>query len=118
VEHVGSTAVPMEGRPVIDLLLGVPDPAQVQRLPDYEARGGNFFRRRNGIGFDVRAVELRGSTWSDALLLRDYLRAHPEEAARCASAKRDALQAGATTLRAYTAAKEPVLADLLAKARA
>ena len=56
--------------------------------------------------------------WRDNLALRDYLRAHSEEATGYAAAKRAAIASGATTGLAYSAAKANVLATLVEKARA
>ena len=123
VEHVGSTAVPLAGRPIVDLLVGVRELPPSLRLPDYEACGDGgvpgrlCFRRRNAAAFDAQVVVLGGPLWTDALLLRDYLRAHPQEAAQYAERKRDAVASGASTLAAYSQAKSPAIAGLLANAR-
>ncbi|MEU6967423.1 GrpB family protein [Kitasatospora aureofaciens] len=73
-------------------------------------------RRRDERPANVHVVELGGPLWTDNLLFRDHLRAHPEEAARYARAKREA--AGATgRLLAYSAHKAATVAELLARAR-
>jgi len=69
-------------------------------------------------GQAVQLVELDGRLWRENTALRDYLRAHPEEAAAYAEAKRAAIAGGATTLLAYSAAKAPTLAALTERARA
>lgn len=123
VEHIGATAVPMEGKPVIDLLVGVPALSTAIRLPDYEAcgeagvQGRLYFRKRNGCAVNAHVVELSGPLWRDGIALRDYLRAHPDEAARFAEAKRSAIAAGAQTLLAYSRARAEVVEDLLDRAR-
>jgi ribonuclease-3 len=124
VEHVGSTAVPLLGKPVIDLLVGVRELSPSLRLPDYEACGEAgvpgrlYFRRRNTAAFNAQVVVQGGPLWTDALLLRDYLRAHPEEAARYAARKREAVAAGAITLLPYSEAKAELVGELLSRARA
>ena len=124
VEHVGATSVPMEGKPVIDLLVGVLELNPSLRLPDYEACGEAgvpgrlYFRRRNAAAFNAQVVVHGGPLWKAALLLRDFLRAHPEEAARYAARKRDAVAGGATTLLAYSQEKGPLVEELLERARA
>jgi GrpB-like predicted nucleotidyltransferase (UPF0157 family) len=117
VEHVGATAVPMEGRPVIVLLLAVPDPAQVQRIADYESCGSGLFRRRNAGVFNVHLVTCESAAWTDAIALRDFLRANPAAAANYAAAKREAVAAGATTLLRYAQSKSQIAAGLLRLAR-
>lgn len=123
VEHVGSTAVPgLLAKPVIDLLVGVADLSQPLRLSDYEAFGEAgvpgrlYFRKRGPVCFNAQAVLHKGPLWSDALLLRDFLRAHPEEAERYAQGKREALAAGRTLL-AYSKHKAPLIEGLLERAR-
>jgi ribonuclease-3 len=125
VEHVGSTAVPgMVAKPIIDLLVGVRELPPSLRLPDYEAWGEvgvpgrlYFRRRQNGQAFNAQVVVQGGPLWTDALLLRDFLAAHPEEAAAYGQRKREVLSSGATTLLRYAARKAPAVAELLERAR-
>jgi GrpB-like predicted nucleotidyltransferase (UPF0157 family) len=124
VEHVGSTSVPeLDAKPVIDLLLGVRELPPYLRLLDYEALGdagipGRLcFRKRGPISFDAQVVERGGPLWRDALLLREYLKAHPEERARYAAKKRETVSAGATMLLRYSGEKAPLLGEMLDRAR-
>jgi len=124
VEHVGSTAVPgLEGKPIIDLLVGVRELSGALRLPDYEAcgeagvTGRLYFRKRGPVSFNAQVVEHGSPLWCDAIALRDYLRAHPEERDRYAGDKRRALASGATTLLRYSEEKESAVRDLLERAR-
>jgi len=124
VEHVGSTAVPgLEAKPIIDLLVGVRDLSNGVRLPDYEAMGAAgvpgrlYFRKRGPVSFDAQAVEHGSPLWRDALLLRDYLRAHPQESERYAEQKRKAVASGATTLLRYSDEKAGAVSELLERAR-
>ena len=124
IEHIGSTAVPgLEGKAVIDLLIGVRELTTSLRVPDYEAfgeagvSGRLYFRRRGPVSFNVQVVERGGLLWRDALVLRDYLRAHPEERGRYAAGKRQALASGATTLLRYSEAKSALVEALLESAR-
>ena len=124
IEHIGSTAVPdLEATPVIDLLVGLRDLPAALRLPEYEALGEAgvsgrlFFRKRGPASFNTQIVQLGGPLWRDALLLRDYLRAHPDERGRYAASKRDALANGATTQVRYCEQKAPLLQELLESAR-
>ena len=112
-EHIGSTAVPgLRGRPIVDLMLGGP-PAAWTVLSELRARlialgyddlgeagvpGRIYFRGRALRAFNVALVELDGTAWRENILLRDFLRAHPGEAATYAEAKRAAVAGGATTL--------------------
>jgi len=124
IEHIGSTAVPgLDGKAIIDLLIGVRELAPSLRIPDYEAFGEAgvpgrlYFRKRGPVSFNAQVVERGGPLWRDALLLRDYLRAHPEERGRYAAGKREAIASGATTLLRYSDAKAALVEGLLERAR-
>jgi GrpB-like predicted nucleotidyltransferase (UPF0157 family) len=94
VEHIGSTAVPGLGaRPIIDMMLGAPDLAQVEaRIPALEAEGyryvkefeksapeRRFFTRMDAPPgmFNLHAVVLDSPFWKRHLAFRDALRADP-----------------------------------------
>jgi len=132
-EHIGSSAVPgLAGKPIVDLMLGA-SPTVWAALEELRPRvvalgyedlgeagvpGRISFRKRTALrAFNLALVEHDGPLWRDNLAVRDYLRAHPEEAAKYAAAKRAAIAGGATTLLAYSAAKAPGLTALLEKAR-
>lgn len=99
VEHIGSTAVPGLGaRPIIDMMLGAPDLAQVDaRIPALEAEGYRYVAefekampdRRYFTKLDVppgkfhlHAVVLDSPYWKRHLAFRDALRADPALAAK------------------------------------
>jgi NAD-dependent deacetylase len=129
-EHIGSTAVPgLAAKPVIDISVGLDrlelSPEQVvamERL-GYEYLGdnglpGRLFFRRNEAGrrtHHVHVVEHGGEHWHRHRALRDYLRAHPEEAERYAAEKRR-LAAEATTHGEYWERKQPYMDELFARA--
>jgi GrpB-like predicted nucleotidyltransferase (UPF0157 family) len=132
-EHVGSTAVPgLAGKPIVDLMLGAP-PASWATLDELRARivalgyedlgeagvpGRISFRRRTKLrAFNLTLVEQDGAHWRESVALRDYLRAHPEVAAKYGEAKRAAVAGGARTLGAYSEAKKGALAELIVAAR-
>ncbi len=124
VEHVGSTAVPdLDATPVIDLLAGVRELPSSLRLPDYEPLGEAgvpgrlLFRKRGPVAFSLQVVELDGPLWHDALLVREYLRAHPEACARYAARKKETISGGATTLVRYSEGKADALREILERAR-
>ncbi|HSS39323.1 MAG TPA: GrpB family protein, partial [Polyangia bacterium] len=123
-EHIGSTAVPgLAGKPIVDLMLGASPPVWATReelrprlvalgyedLGEAGVPGRLHFRRRTALrAFNVALVEEGGDLWRANLAFRDYLRAHPEEAAAYGSAKREAIASGAQTLLAYSTAKAGV----------
>jgi GrpB-like predicted nucleotidyltransferase (UPF0157 family) len=128
IEHIGSTAVPgLASKPVIDILIGV-DPADVdpvarqiaaagyEDLGEAGVPGRRHLRRRAVQAYNVHIVELGGQLWRDNLAVREFLRAHPAEAARYADAKRHAI-ASAPTLLAYSDRKSAFVRDLVRRSR-
>ena len=133
VEHVGSTAVPgLAAKPILDLQLSVeavdaldryrgpleglgylfvPDPAS----PDYHLFAKPPERPRTHhlhVGAVGSEQELRH------LAMRDFLRAHPEEAARYAELKRDVAARHPQDRLAYIDGKEAYLTALEQRALA
>jgi GrpB-like predicted nucleotidyltransferase (UPF0157 family) len=133
-EHVGSTAVPgLAGKPIVDLMLGASPTVWAAReelrprvvalgyedLGEAGVPGRLSFRKRTALrAFNLALVEEGGPLWRDNLALRDYLRAHPEEAASYAATKRAAIAGGARTLLSYSAANAKNVAAITEKARA
>jgi GrpB-like predicted nucleotidyltransferase (UPF0157 family) len=127
IEHIGSTSViGMPAKPIVDILLGLdtaaPPPTVLANLRalGYEALGEGgvpgrlYFRKRQPVAFNVQAVLFGGPLWNNNLLLRDFLRTHPEEARRYADEKLRAFRAGHRMLLAYSAAKASLITELLA----
>lgn len=131
-EHIGSTAVPgLAGKPIVDIMAGAAPAVWAARdelrprivalgyedLGEAGVPGRLYFTRRTALrAFNLSLVEFDGRHWKANLAFRDYLRAHPEEAAAYASAKREAIAAGAKTLLAYSAAKAAPLEAILGRA--
>lgn len=131
VEHIGSTAVPgMRAKPIIDLAVRIRDHDDfgVHR-PALEREGWTL-----GSGVRTHPVMVRESDgirtaiahffveeeW-DAVnqrLLRDWLLGHPDDAAKYAHAKCDAVAAAAREASTYNDAKTPVIQELVDRARA
>jgi GrpB-like predicted nucleotidyltransferase (UPF0157 family) len=130
IEHVGGTAIPkVAGRHIVDLLAGV------HRLPlsedeldaldriGYEDCGSGgvagrvYLRRRGRTKVDLHVVEYGGALWHDTLMLREYLRRHPGEAARWGQVKGDAARTSPTSAIRYYDMRRLVLEELLDRAR-
>lgn len=138
VAHIGSTSVPgLAAKPVIDVQVGCA-PGDVKRvvarlqrlgfehLGQPSGPGRDYLRRRatvspntgppNTAPANVSVVERGGRLWSDNIMFRDYLRAHPEAAARYAQVKlRAADEAGMLT--AYSALKAATVTQIMEAAR-
>jgi GrpB-like predicted nucleotidyltransferase (UPF0157 family) len=129
VEHVGSTSVPgLAAKPVIDVLLVVTDSAdEPSYVPALEAAGyvlrirepgWHEHRMFKGLEFAVNLhVFSVGSAEIDRmLLLRDWLRQHPDDRELYERVKRDL--AGRTWKygQDYADAKGPVVEEIIARA--
>jgi GrpB-like predicted nucleotidyltransferase (UPF0157 family) len=106
VEHVGSTAVPgLAAVPVIDIAVGVADPAAVDahaerlsnfgyrlmRTPEYMSPDRRVLMRtvRGVRTHHVHVVTAFGDAWHRLLMFRDMLRLDPDLATTYASLKRE-----------------------------
>lgn len=129
VAHVGSTAVPgLEAKPVIDLVVTVPDPADETSWLRGLQRDGWTLTVREPDWYEHRCLRLSepaanlhvfgpGCPETGAMIaMRDHLRAHADDRDRYAAAKRAAAAetnaAGGHVLD-YNARKEPVILDIL-----
>ena len=132
LEHIGSTAVPgLAAKPIIDMMLGVATLTGASELIrglqglGYQDLGeagvpGRIYLRLRGIepAFNLHVMERGGEHWVNNLALRSLLRSSPQACARCAADKARAMESGNTRLLGYSAAKAPLLTELLAVARA
>ncbi|MGW2716038.1 GrpB family protein [Streptomyces sp. NPDC001492] len=143
LEHIGSTAVPgLAAKPVIehggpparaksrvgeaavpalaDVRPHEPALATLRFLPHDNGMTDRllYVRSEAGVRSHILHVVTRDS-WPtrNQRILRDYLRAHPEEAARYAGLKRSLVAAG-TPARDYARAKTALVQELTDRARA
>ena len=143
IEHFGSTAIPgMPAKPVIDLLVAVRSLTEARQcaVPALEAMGYSYWRDDpapdrlflvKGLPPDgprthhVHIVEpdvshdprLGEFSFTDRLLFRDYLKAHPEEAQRYAALKQDLAVRFPDDREAYTEGKTEYVYSIMQKAR-
>lgn len=131
IEHMGSTSVPgLAAKPIIDLMAATDDLADVvARERDLLSLGYQFhdarmprrllYRRSNDGAWTHHLHVVEASTFAsrNQLLLRDYLREHPADAARYADLKR-ALAATQGAGEDYTKAKTELIQELTDMARA
>jgi GrpB-like predicted nucleotidyltransferase (UPF0157 family) len=135
LEHFGSTAVPgLAAKPIIDILIAVRSLAEAQEtaIEPLESLGylywddnpktdrmffvkglpPNAARRTH----HVHMTETAGEMWQ-RLSFRDYLRAHPDEAANYERLKRDLAAKYRDDREAYTEAKESYVQAFTTKAK-
>jgi dephospho-CoA kinase len=138
IDHIGSTSVPgLDAKDVVDVQVIVADLAGAKRLAtDLSAVGlvtlaGRWWdNARDGTTWDkafatnadpARAVNCHirpvdSPSWRDALLLRDWLRAHSDRAREYANLKRRLAAQQWDSIDAYTSAKTPFISSALDRA--
>ncbi len=131
IEHIGSTSIlGMCAKPVIDMLLGVeclscveprvPDLAKLgyKYRPEYESEipERRYFVRPAGLlpRVHLHVVEVGSRIWRQHLVLRDALRTEPSLAVQYAQLKRELAVSHSHDKAAYTKAKAPFIAQVLA----
>lgn len=129
IDHIGSTSVPgLDAKPIIDVQISVAsfEPREAFRVPmeslGFVHRAQNpdltkrYFREAPGTRRTHIHVRRAGS-WGEqfALLFRDYMRTHPQEARRYAEMKYRLAQQYRDDRHGYTEAKGPFLWQTMAK---
>lgn len=130
LEHYGSTAVPgLYAKPIIDILIGLNEFSLAEKekerlqLLGYEYIGRalsyeRFFLRKRGQGdFNLAIVRYAGTVWRDSIVVRDYLRTHPEKAEEYALLKHQALAEGYVTIPVYADYKRDFVVRLSQEAQ-
>ncbi len=131
IEHIGSTAVPLRAKPIIDIQVAVrePDlPAAVDALRTlaYEHHGQGAVSGREyltkrparGPAFNVHVFAAGNPLLADNQMIRDYLRANPTAAREYERVKRRSVEQGHVDLLSYSDAKGAHVAAVRDAARA
>jgi GrpB-like predicted nucleotidyltransferase (UPF0157 family) len=132
IEHIGSTSIPgLQAKPVIDMMATTADIERMAlRLAPFEALGyclieTGMHRRlmlrrydlQLGLSYHLHIVEESAWDESNERLLRDHLRAHPEEAAAYGQLKEQLAAVHAGASEAYTRAKTAFIQTIVDRAR-
>lgn len=128
IYHIGSTSVPgLVAKPIIDILIEVESLELIDFVTrdlertGYEARGENgiarrrFFQKSNENGvrlYHVHAFEKGNPEINRHLVFRDYLRTHPEQAAKYADVKQQAAARNPYDIETYMVEKEPIIKEI------
>lgn len=136
IEHAGSTAIPgLAAKPIVDIFIAVasievaratlvepieaigyvywaenPDKERmffVKGMPPYGARRTHH----------IHVLEPTSGSWQRALVFRDYLRQHPDEAKRYQQLKRDLALQYRSDREAYTRGKDSYVRAVVEMAR-
>jgi GrpB-like predicted nucleotidyltransferase (UPF0157 family) len=131
LDHVGSTAVPdLAAKPILDLQLSVEEIGRRDRylgplerlgylfVPDPESPDYHFFAKPHARPrtHHLHVCELGSEHEFRHLAVRDFLRAHRDEAERYAAVKRAIVARYPQDRVAYIAGKEDTMRDLEARA--
>ena len=125
VEHIGSTAVPLCAKPIVDIQVAVREPDVLSTVDAlrglaYEHHGQGLVpgceyltkRSAPGAGFNVHVFAAGNPLLDDNRMIRDYLREHPTAAREYELVKRRAVEQGHVDLRSYSDAKDAHVAAL------
>ena len=133
IEHVGSTAVPgLAAKPIVDLQLAVTEVGRrglyVEQLegigylfvPDPDSPDFHFFAKpaARPRSFHLHVCAAGSEDERRHLAVRDYLRAHPEEAARYEALKRELAERHPADRLGYIQGKEEFVVALERRALA
>jgi GrpB-like predicted nucleotidyltransferase (UPF0157 family) len=131
IEHAGSTSVPgLAAKPIIDIVLAVPDSAEEQAyLPALEAAGyvlrirePDWFEHRLFKGPDtdinLHVFTAGASEIGRMLLFRDWLRVNDADREFYLQVKRDLAQRTWRHVQHYADAKSATVAEIMARAAA
>jgi len=130
IDHVGSTAIPgLDAKPIIDVQISVVsfEPLNAYRIPIeslgfvFRASNPDLTKRyfREGPGERRTHVHVRRvGSWAEqgALLFRDYMRTHEQDARRYAELKYDLAEKFRDDRPGYTTGKDPFIWEILSKA--
>lgn len=133
IKHIGSTALPIKAKPIIDLLVGVKDFDGLFRHNDQLAAKGFVYRGSDQpnhylyVVYDekdpevviahVHAVKVHGTAYRRYLAFRDYLLDHPAAAKRYEELKEQLANQYPNDRQAYTAGKKEFIAAILKSAK-
>ncbi|REE85168.1 GrpB-like predicted nucleotidyltransferase (UPF0157 family) [Paenibacillus taihuensis] len=132
IEHFGSTSVDgLDAKPIVDILVGTQAEDRLKEVHietlaklNYEFLGEDgrrpgrfFFRKRGSSNFNLSFVPFDGDLWRDNLILRDYLRTHPDEVSRYAATKKAAAEASPNSLLGYQNRKRAFVEEMKERAR-
>jgi len=130
IEHIGSTAVPgLRAKPILDIMASVhtldgsrpaiPVAARLQYVYfPYRANVMHWFCKPSPAArtHHLHLVPVDSQLWVDRLAFRDHLRQHPAVAGEYAVLKAAFAERYRTDREAYTQAKAPFVARILAAA--
>lgn len=132
IHHVGSSSMHIGGKNIVDILVGVEDAEEMAAVRDLLSKHGYieghdshpdriFMASRSGEtgegDFHIHICPRSEDSYKDMLILRDYLRAHPEEAREYERMKRVFAKEAGYDRKTYKALKSGYVVRLIEKAK-
>lgn len=132
IEHVGSSAVGIGGKNIIDILIGVRDVEEMQKVRDVLGKNGYFegndshderifmasSEGETGEGdFHVHICLTNSETYTDFIVLRDFLRENQEKAQEYLMKKQEFAKKAGFDRKTYKALKSEYVTELIKEAK-
>lgn len=130
IEHVGSSAVGIGGKNIIDILIGVSDKDEMLRVRDILKANGYFeghdshddriflasSENETGDGdFHIHICPITSNSYKDFILLRDFLISNPEKSKEYYNKKIELANKSGFDRQKYKTLKSQYLARLLSE---
>ena len=138
IQHIGSTAAKnIQAKPVIDIIVGVRDFADIDKFSPALEKNGFFFMGYEGkerqpvyqcgeydialkemtfLTHYIHIVKFGSRQWNDYISMRDYLNAHPDDAKTYEKIKLESSRKNGESLRNYHSDKEMIVGLLIERA--
>lgn len=129
-QHIGSTSIKgICAKPIIDIVIGVPDFNELLSKNDILDKNGFMFRGQRFPGqylyvcgdddyrtHHIHAVIYNSQEWNDYVNMRDYLNCHEEDAKNYSEMKESLAKQYPDDRETYTAMKSEMISEILTKA--
>ena len=132
IEHVGSSAVGIGGKNIIDILIGVSNRGKMLKIRDILKENGYFeghdshddriflasSQEETGEGdFHIHICPINENSYKDFIILRDFLRSNPAKAREYFNKKHEFAEIAGFDRKKYKALKAQCVSELLSEAK-
>ena len=132
IEHVGSSAVGIGGKNIVDILIGASDKKEMESIRDILVKNGYFEgndshddriflasrKEETGEGdFHIHICPILNNSYKDFIILRDFLINNPDRAKEYLEKKYEFAREANFDRKKYKALKSKYVSDLLADAK-
>ncbi|MBR3228772.1 GrpB family protein [Candidatus Saccharibacteria bacterium] len=132
IEHVGSSAVGIGGKNIVDILIGVPGRKDMEKISKVLTKNGYYEgndshdnriflaskQEETGEGdYHIHICPVNEESFKDFIILREYLRNNPTKANDYFRKKHEFAAEAGFDRKKYKALKSTYVSDLLSKAK-